>query len=140
MSSDEEIARLQTENAALTTEHDLLIQAHDAVVEKNIALTEQLAAREWQDISSAPKDVTVLVWLPKDEEYDGEVAMLQYVQVYGSTPQNPTNPSGDRQLKEEGREPYFEWRDHSGDSYQDYRPTLWQPLPAAPVSQQEKVG
>lgn len=85
----------------------------------------------WRPIESAPKDIPVLVW-------DGGAFFLMLCDVYGPTICHPNNPSGDMQRKEAGINECLEWRDDSGDSYQDWHPSHWMPLPPPPLSLQEE--
>ena len=52
-------------------------------------------------------------------------ALLTLTDCYGPTIQHPDNPTGDGQRKERGITECYEWRDESGDSTQDFRPTHW---------------
>lgn len=84
---------------------------------------------EWQPIETAPKEEDVLVWFK-----GGWIAILVLTDCYGPTVQNPKNPSGDVERRQLGIAANYEWRNHSGDGDQDYRPTYWMPLPPPPLT------
>lgn len=79
----------------------------------------------WRDIATAPKDGTLI--LTTCREWPRPV-VLAWTRVYGPTAQNPINPSKDGVGTD-----YCEWSDGSGDGDQDYRPTLWLPIPPRPA-------
>lgn len=107
--------------------------AHDAWMEAYQRGLVAGAAREWQDIASAPKDgTTILLYWPS---YAYGVGEKSYPLVaFGSW---KTNPRISKSYFSDSGE-----MDDYGLAQTEHAPTHWMAyhLPAAPVSEQEKVG
>jgi len=70
---------------------------------------EALRPSVWMDIRTAPKDGTkVLAWA------DGEVVIVSFRKRWAKAPE-------------------AEWMEATGECYEGYIPTHWQPLPSAPT-------